>query len=565
VTNPAGLNVVITYGTGSAARRRNAVSVTPIDAGSYTVTATIDDPNYEGSATDTLVISKADATISVTGYTGDYDGAAHGATGTATGAQSEDLSSLLHLGATYTNVPGGTANWTFDGNTNYNSASGSVSIDIGKATPSINWSNPANIVYGTALGGTQLNASASTAGAYTYTPAAGTVLSSGNGQNLHVDFAPTDTANYNSASADVSINVLSAVLSTSMIADRNPALVGYNHNYKVAVANTGNAPATGLSLTDVLPSKVSFTAVSTSQGSCSYASATRTVTCNLGTLAAGSTANVQITVKPREEGTLDDTATITAGQWDPATGNSSASVNGLQSIAQVDVSVSKLDSADPIFVGDQTTYTMTVKNQNTPINATGVALTDSLPSDMTFVSATTSQGSLVTPPVGSAGIVTANIGTLAPNATATVTITVKGTAAGTFTNTATVTENETDTAPANNSASQSTTVKPVVTATLQKVLLASQVLTGGCQNTTGNVYLPAAAPAGGLTVSLSSNVSGASVPASVFIPAGQMVSPAFNVTTSAVTAKQVGLITATSGSSSVSRGITINVGSGSCP
>ncbi|HKQ51821.1 MAG TPA: MBG domain-containing protein, partial [Pyrinomonadaceae bacterium] len=212
-TNPSGLNVVITYGTGSSAHRRNTASVTPIDAGSYTVTATIDDPNYEGSAADTLVIQKADATISVTGYTGAYDGNAHGATGTATGAQSEDLSSLLHLGATYTNVPGGTANWTFDGNTNYNPDSGSVSIDISKATPSINWSNPANITYGTALSATQLNATAATAGTFTYTPAAGTVLASGNGRNLHVDFVPTDTTNYNNASADVSINVLSAVLS----------------------------------------------------------------------------------------------------------------------------------------------------------------------------------------------------------------------------------------------------------------------------------------------------------------------------------------------------------------
>jgi hypothetical protein len=67
-----------------------------------------------------------------------------------------------------------------------------------------------------------------------------------------------------------------------------------------------------------------------------------------------------------------------------------------------------------------------------------------------------------------------------------------------------------------------------------------------------------------MNVPLSSNVSGASVPASVFIPAGQTVSSAFNVTTSPVAAKQVGLITAGSGAGSVSRGITINVGSGSC-
>src|SRR5262249_21159952 len=65
----------------------------------------------------------------------------------------------------------------------------------------------ADIAYGTALSGTQLNATASVPGTFTYTPASGTVLSGGAGQTLHVDFAPTDTANYNTASKDVHINV----------------------------------------------------------------------------------------------------------------------------------------------------------------------------------------------------------------------------------------------------------------------------------------------------------------------------------------------------------------------
>src|SRR5205823_5918498 len=40
-------------------------------------------------------------------------------------------------------------------------------------TPTITWATPADIVYGTALSATQLNATASTAGTFTYTPAAG--------------------------------------------------------------------------------------------------------------------------------------------------------------------------------------------------------------------------------------------------------------------------------------------------------------------------------------------------------------------------------------------------------
>ncbi|HYY98608.1 MAG TPA: hypothetical protein VE642_08460, partial [Pyrinomonadaceae bacterium] len=187
--------------------------------------------------------------------------------------------------------------------------------------------------------------------------------------------------------------------------------------------------------------------------------------------------------------------------------------------------------------------------------------TDALPASLNFVSASTSQGSLVTPPVGSNGTVTANLGTVAPGATATVTITAKFTAAGVVTNSATASSNESDSNNANNTDSAATTVK---TAALLKVLLAKQVLTGGCENTTGNVYLTGPAGPGGVTVNLSSTVSGASVPASVFIPEGQAVSPAFNVTTSPVAAKQVGTINATLGQTTVGRGITINKGNGTC-
>ena len=82
----------------------------------------------------TITIIKADANISVSGYSGAYDGAAHGASGTATGVNAEDLSSLLNFGDAFTDVPGGTANWTFAGNTNYNSDSDSVAINITQAT-----------------------------------------------------------------------------------------------------------------------------------------------------------------------------------------------------------------------------------------------------------------------------------------------------------------------------------------------------------------------------------------------------------------------------------------------
>jgi predicted outer membrane repeat protein len=89
-----------------------------------------------------------------------------------------------------------------------------------KTTPTISWANPADIVYGTALSSTQLDASANVAGTFAYTPASGTVLSAGKGQSLSVTFTPTDTTDYSIATASALINVLQA---TPTITWANPA------------------------------------------------------------------------------------------------------------------------------------------------------------------------------------------------------------------------------------------------------------------------------------------------------------------------------------------------------
>ncbi len=99
--------------------------------------------------------------------------------------------------------------------------------------PTITWSDPADIFYGTPLGPTQLDASASAVvngsmmsvpGTFTYTPAAGTVLPVGDGQTLSVTFTPTDTADFTSVTATATINVLQA---TPTITWANPAAIAY--------------------------------------------------------------------------------------------------------------------------------------------------------------------------------------------------------------------------------------------------------------------------------------------------------------------------------------------------
>ena len=77
----------------------------------------------------------------------------------------------------------------------------------GQTTPVVAWANPADIVVGTPLSTTQLNATANVEGTFAYNPGAGTLLPVGEGQTLSALFTPSDTVNYTTATANVRINV----------------------------------------------------------------------------------------------------------------------------------------------------------------------------------------------------------------------------------------------------------------------------------------------------------------------------------------------------------------------
>lgn len=81
--------------------------------------------------------------------------------------------------------------------------------------PVITWPKPADIVYGTALSATQLNATANVPGTFTYNPPAGTVLSAAAIQLLSVTFTPNDLVKYDPTNASNSIGVLSTPLTVT--------------------------------------------------------------------------------------------------------------------------------------------------------------------------------------------------------------------------------------------------------------------------------------------------------------------------------------------------------------
>jgi len=93
----------------------------------------------------------------------------------------------------------------------------SLTITVLKLVPQLTWTNPASIVYGTALTASQLDATAkwngsAVSGTFTYSPPIATILSSGSNQTLSVSFVPSDTTDYTNATATVAINVQKAPL-----------------------------------------------------------------------------------------------------------------------------------------------------------------------------------------------------------------------------------------------------------------------------------------------------------------------------------------------------------------
>src|SRR5439155_18479457 len=128
---------------------------------------------------------------------------------TYTPAAGQVLSAGSNQALTVHFVPTDVANYTTPTDT-------TVHINVLTATPTVAWSNPADITYGTALSATQLNATANVAGTFTYSPAAGAALNAGSNQALTAHFVPDDASNYDLPSdTTVHINVLKATASVT--------------------------------------------------------------------------------------------------------------------------------------------------------------------------------------------------------------------------------------------------------------------------------------------------------------------------------------------------------------
>ena len=260
----------------------------------------------------------------------------------------------------------------------------------------------------------------------------------------------------NSASATTQVRALAGLRVTTT--GTSTAFGGDPLAYSVVVSNAGPDAADAVVLTDVLPSDLTGASFTTSAGTCSLASGT--LTCRLGTLAAGGSVTVNIagTLSATTAATsASNTASVTSSTDDSTTADNSASVTTAVT-PLADLAVSTLTAPATAFPGGSLTYTITVSNLGPgPGHA---LLTDPLPADTTLVAVTTTAGSCT-----GGVVVSCDLGTLASGTSATVTVTVllsASSSATSLTNTATVSAaGGNDRTPADNSASATTTVLQV--------------------------------------------------------------------------------------------------------
>jgi uncharacterized repeat protein (TIGR01451 family) len=272
----------------------------------------------------------------------------------------------------------------------------------------------------------------------------------------------------------------------------DPVFVGGTLVYTIGVTNFSPLPATGITVTDVLPVGLNYVSGSASQGTVSAVG--NLVTANVGTLAPGAGAVVTIQTTPTLAGNFTNSASVTASETDLNPANNTAQTSTLVNPA-ADLAVAITTTPDPLYVGGTLTYTISVSNLG-PSPATGVTVTDTLPAGLTYVSSSSSQGT-----IGAVGnLVTANVGNLAVGGGAVLTIQTRPTLASNFVNAASVAGNETDLNPANNTAQISTLVNPAADLVVTITDAPDPLYVGGTLVYTIGVTNLGPSPATGVTV-----------------------------------------------------------------
>jgi uncharacterized repeat protein (TIGR01451 family) len=219
--------------------------------------------------------------------------------------------------------------------------------------------------------------------------------------------------------------------------------------YTLVVENLGPSDDTGVKVTDPMAQGLSLVSAKPSQGFCSTTGGQ--VSCNLGSLAAGGSAQILVTANvTATSGCITNTSTVTGDAKDPTADNNKDSAAVCVTPPppgdpKFDLVVDKTASSKSVYVGQPVTYTITVTNKG-PDTATDAKLTDTLNAPVSVISVKPTQGSCTKKIPMSC-----QLGTIPAGGKVTITVKVKHRDSGCKQrNAASATGEGTDTNPANN-------------------------------------------------------------------------------------------------------------------
>jgi uncharacterized repeat protein (TIGR01451 family) len=315
-----------------------------------------------------------------------------------------------------------------------------------------------------------------------------------------------------------------ADLAVAQTVDRATPLAGTPVTFTITVTNNGPSPATGVQVTDRLPSGYGVVSATPSKGSYDVGSGVWQVG-SLAAIGSGSSATLDVVATVQPAGIYVATASVTGGATDPDPGNNTATVQVVPTF-QADVAVDKTITSTSPLVGTGVTFTTVVSNLG-PHAARSVRVRDVVPSGYEL------QWSMATQGAYDSATGMWAVGDLAAGGSggsATLRIAATVLPGGVYDSTATRTASDPgDPAPNNDQATVTVTPRTGIT------LATAGALLGPGRTLAGTVTLLTPAPAGGVTVALAASPAGrvTLTPTAVSIAAGATTG-AFTVTGVAV-------------------------------
>ncbi len=277
-----------------------------------------------------------------------------------------------------------------------------------------------------------------------------TSATAGTGSATVSNTASVTTTNDGSDQSTATVTVLGADIDIAKTADAASVSAGDTIGFTITVSNAGPGTATGVEVSDPLPTNVGLSwSIDATNSDTDFAIDNGTLRATFASLASGASKRVHITSPTTGATAGTGSATVSNTASVTTTNDGSDQSTAAVTVQAAALSITKVADEETVSVGSRIGFTITVSNAG-PGTATSVQVSDPLPSgtgiDWSIANQPDGNHCSIAVAAGSETL-TCNFGDLAASASRTVYVTSETTSGskGTYENTATVTSSNHDT------------------------------------------------------------------------------------------------------------------------